>query len=815
MSASPAAGEEGRGPAFVDVAVPLPLATALTYAVPPGFAALARRGARARVRVGGRRLVGVIVGSRAEPPPGLTLRPLEAVIDPLPVLPPALLELAAFVADYYLAPIGEVFRAVLPFDLPPWGDRRVWLTDGGSLARPETEAEADLVAALREMGRPRLAELQAATGLPELPTLVERLRERGRLAVSAPPARGVRYVTAVELAAGPLERLLAACGRSPKARAVLEYLAAAGRPATAAEVEREVGCGPGVLRRLLALGVLRSFTQIERLSLAAQALGPTEAAAVELRADQVAAASRLVAALEAARYTAFLLGGITGSGKTEVYLRAVEACLARGRSAILLVPEIALVPALARSLADRFGERAAILHSALAAGERQQEWERLRGGIARVVLGPRSAVFAPLSDLGLIVVDEEHDPSYKQETTPRYHGRDVALARAQREGAVAVLVSATPSLETRHNVERGKHAPLLLERRVGQGALPEGILVDLRQEAPGRRPGEVHFSQRLRAELAAAFAAGDQAILLRNRRGYAPLLLCRACGEDQRCPDCGLPRTLHRRAGRLRCHTCGGSAPVPQRCPRCGEAALDALGAGTERVEEDFSRLFPAVPVAVLDRDAMRQRGGAQAVLERFARGEARALVGTQMVAKGHHFPGVALTAVLLADTYLGFPDFRAVERTYSLLTQLAGRAGRGERPGRVVIQTYHPEHYAIQAALQHDDGLYAEQEMHFRRVFHYPPYSRMVQVLVRDRRRQAAEQRIGALAAALAADPLSREVRLLGPAPAPFERLRGEWRYQLLLRGPSGSRLRQLLRRVVPQAPPGTIVDVDPYELL
>ncbi|HEX2165023.1 MAG TPA: primosomal protein N', partial [Thermoanaerobaculia bacterium] len=490
--------------------------------------------------------------------------------------------------------------------------------------------------------------------------------------------------------------------------------------------------------------------------------------------------------------------------------------LAAGRGVVVLVPEIALVPALARAAERRFGSELAILHSNLASAERHQEWERIRRGEARVVLGPRSAIFAPLADLGLVVVDEEQDVAYKQESTPRYHARDVALVRAQAAGAVAVLVSATPSLESRLNVERGRLAPLTLTARAGQGRLPEGVLVDLREEGRRRRPGEIQFSERLRDELAKTFAAGEQAILLRNRRGYAPLYLCRACGEDFRCDQCGLPRTLHRRDGTLLCHYCGSRRPAPAACPTCGEEALEAIGAGTERVEEDFGALFPGVPVAVLDRDAVRRAGGAAAVLERFARGEAQVLLGTQMVSKGHHFPRVALAAVLSADSYLGFPDFRAVERSYNLLVQLAGRAGRGERPGRVVIQTFHPDHYAIRAALAHDDAAFAAEEMRFRRLFHYPPFTRMVQLLVRDRDRARAAAAAGELHAALRDDALSEGVRVAGPAPAPFERLQGRWRFQLLLRTADRQRLHELVARTVERVKVADLtVDVDPHHLL
>ena len=480
------------------------------------------------------------------------------------------------------------------------------------------------------------------------------------------------------------------------------------------------------------------------------------------------------------------------------------------------MPEIALVPALARATRERFGDRLAVLHSALSRLERQQEWERIRRGEARVVLGPRSAVFAPIAELGLVIVDEEQDSSYKQDSTPRYNGRDLARLRAHRQGAVVVVVSATPSLESRHQVETGKIGKLELTQRVGYGKPPEGILVDLRTEGVSRRPGEAHFSARLRDELEGALAAGDQAILLRNRRGYAPILLCRACGADMRCDDCGLPRTFHRRDNAMRCHYCGSAIPAPTVCPACEEEALEPIGTGTERVEEEFRKLFAGVSVDVLDRDTVRRRGGLAGVLESFGRGDTQVLIGTQMVSKGHHFPRVALAGVLLADTYLGFPDFRAVERTYSLLTQLAGRAGRGERPGKVVIQTFHPHHYAIQAALGHDDQAFAEEEMRFRRVFHYPPYTRMIQLLVRDGNRTKAEKSMTDLARKLASHPLAEGVRITGPAPAPFEKLRGKWRFQLLLRAEAGNRLRQLVQAVVPQpAPTDLVIDVDPYELL
>ncbi len=799
------------------MAVPVPFADSLTYRVPPELGDLVAAGLRVRVPVGRRRLAGVVLEVHDRRPELAELRDVEGVLDSEAVLPADLLALARFVAAYYLAPLGEVVRAILPADLPSWGSRRVWLTSGGALARPRSAEEASVIDALREAGRLSVAELQRATRLPALAPLLAQMEATGRIAFGdGRRARSSRFVSAVELASGDPAALIAACGRSPRAREVVVHLLEIGRPATVEELTTAVGCGPAVIRRLSELGVLKRFSQIERLGLAHHMLSQAAPPPLTLRRDQSEAQASVTAALAAGEPAAFLLAGVTGSGKTEVYLRAAETALARGSSVILLVPEIALVPALAASARLRFGGTLAILHSGLASAERHQEWERVRRGEARVVLGPRSAVLAPVARLGLVVVDEEQDAAYKQEVVPRYHGRDLALVRAQQAGAVALLVSATPSLESRYNVERGRLRALALTARAGQGKTPEGILVDLRREPVVRQPGEVVFSARLRAEIAATLESGEQSILLRNRRGYSPILLCRACGEDLRCEQCGLPRTFHRRERSMVCHYCGSRVAAPTRCPACSEPALEPIGAGTERVEERFQELFPEASVAVLDRDSLRRPGGAAGVLERFARGDAQVLIGTQMVSKGHHFPRVSLTAVLTADAYLGFPDFRAVEKTYTLLTQLAGRAGRGDVPGRVVIQTYHPDHYAIRAALAHDDAAFACEEMRFRRVFHYPPFTRMVQLLARDKNRERVESAVTELARRLADHHHAEGVRISGPAPAPLERLRNEWRYQILLRGPSGKRLRQMVADALSPRPTVEVaVDVDPYQLL
>jgi primosomal protein N' (replication factor Y) len=808
---------------YADVALPVPLPP-LTYEVPEFLRPLAVAGVRVRVGMGKRRLTGVVVAVHDRRPEGVNLRPVDEILDREPVVTEEILDLARFASDYYLAPLGEVLRAMLPGNLPPWGDRKVWLTDAGALSAIRDPAEAAVVEALRDGGRVTVGDLQARLGFPDLERVLARLAERGRVANEDKNPKGARYVTAVELSPGEVREHLKTAGRSAAGKAVVEYLAAVGRPATVGEVVAAADCGPAVVRRLISLGVLRKFSQVEKLSLDRHRMpggtgtGGTETPIV-LRPDQDAALTPMAEALAAGRFAPFLLAGMTGSGKTEVYLRAADLALRAGRASILLVPEIALVPALARTVEKRFGPELAILHSGLGSGERHQEWERVRRGEARVVLGPRSALFAPFPPglpLGLVVIDEEQDSSYKQEIVPRYNGRDLALVRARNAGAVAVLVSATPSLESRHNAALGKLQRLRLTVRAGRGELPEGILVDLKAEGPRRLPGEVHYSERLRTEITEALGRGEQIILLRNRRGYSPILLCRACGEDLRCEDCGLPRTYHRRNAQLLCHYCGSTRPVPERCPTCGEAALDPIGAGTERVEEEFKELYPGVAIDVLDRDTARRPGGPAALLERFDRGDVRVLIGTQMVSKGHHFPNVGLAAVLSADSYLGFPDFRAVERTYNLLVQLAGRAGRGERAGRVVIQTYHPQHYAIQAVLKGDDEGFVREEMRFRKAFHYPPFSRMVQLLVKDKSRERAQELAIQLAKDLIAHPLGRKVRLSGPAPAPLERLRGQWRFQLLVRSADGRALHKLMEEALPENPSWDLtVDVDPQQLL
>ncbi len=519
-----------------------------------------------------------------------------------------------------------------------------------------------------------------------------------------------------------------------------------------------------------------------------------------LNAEQKQALAEIWRWLVAEKFAAGLLHGVTGSGKTEVYLGAIEAALSRGKSAIVLVPEIALTLWLGRLVRARFGATVAVLHSGLPDIERAREWWRVRNGDARVVVGTRSAVFAPLENLGLIIVDEEQESSYKQEETPRYNGRDIAVYRARIEGAVALLGSATPSLETYHNARAGKYHLLELTQRVANRPLAEVRVVDLREDFR-RQHKATPVSESLRAAIALRLEEKTQAMILINRRGYSWSMLCRSCGAVVQCENCSIALTYHKSRQRLECHYCGYSIRPPKQCPKCQAEYMYFVGDGAERVEEYLREQFPQARIARLDRDTVRTKREYQQVLGAFANGEIDVLVGTQMVAKGHDFQRVTLVGVVAADLALGRPDFRAAERTFQLLTQVAGRAGRGELSGEVLVETYYPEHYAIQCAAQQDYASFYEKEAHFRRMLHYPPFTALANVLIRDRKIENAIRWSRALAGYFA--PFEdRGVKILGPAAAPLARLRRDYRFQFVLKSPKRSALAQALSGASISAP-------------
>jgi len=798
-------------PERVAVAFPLPPRRAFTYAVPEEHRGRSLLGCRVSAPLGGRTLSGVVVAEDPEEPGGSSLRPLTAVLDDEPAVEAELLETTRLLAERFFCSWGELLRTALPAGLPRGEATRYEATAEGAAGLAGTDPESRaILESLLERGRVEGAAL-AALG----PGGRERLRElerRGWVRPVAVPGRKSRRQPIYFLAGGPVREDLA--GRSAKARDALRMLRSMGRPATGDELSA-AGFSPALMRRLAARGAVAAGEQ-ERPLDEEEPASPAPEHAITLSADQERVMAEIDRAVDARRFAPLLLFGVTGSGKTEVYLRAIARARALGRGAIWLVPEIALTPVFARRLRARFGGGAVVLHSAVGDSRRARAWQEMRSGRARVVIGPRSAVFAPIADVGVIVVDEEHDGSYKQDESPRYDARDAAALRAQAHGAVLLLGSATPALETWHASEEGRIRRLEMPERVERRPLPEVRIVDLRNEtALPEEKGVPLFSRGLVELLEGVFARGEQAILLAPRRGYAPFLLCRACGHAFPCEHCSVSMVVHRREGALRCHYCGARRPIPSRCDACSGRHLEAIGAGTERAAERFAALFPGVPYAVLDSDAARRRGGAAAVVAAMETGSARALIGTQMVAKGHHFPEVTAIGVLSADTILNFHDFRASEKTFQLLAQVAGRAGRGERPGTVLVQTFHPDNGAIRAALAHDVTGFAARELEFRRTFFYPPFCEMAEVLVSSAERGRAAEAAERIASALGGDDA---VRVTAAAPAPLERIAAKWRYQVLVRSRSRRAVLAALARAVPESPPaGTsvAVDVDPRNLM
>ena len=582
--------------------------------------------------------------------------------------------------------------------------------------------------------------------------------------------------------------------RAPSQAATLAYLLAVGGRVELGELAHAVPKAREAIRRLVARGLVRLETQ---------------------------AVEALVRALDAASFRPFLLQGVTGSGKTEVYLRAAEHALSTGKGALVLVPEIALTPQLVGRFRSRFGTQVAVLHSGLKERERRRAWQALRAGRVRLAVGVRSAVFAPVADLGLLVVDEEHDPSFKQDEKLRYQARDLAVVRARDVGAVVVLGSATPSLETYENARRGKYEVLELPSRVDDRPLPKVELVDLRRRPRPALDVPAALAEESALALSETLAKGQQAILFLNRRGHSTTLLCEACGQAVSCKQCDVALTFHLQPASLQCHYCGASQGVPAVCPAC-QGALVRLGTGTERVEAEVAARCPKARVARLDRDSV---GSGEKLTERlssYARGELDVLVGTQMVAKGHDFPGVTLVCVVSADTGLLLPDFRAAERTFQLLTQVAGRAGRGQEVGRVLVQTYNPEAEPVVRAAAHDFVGFAQTELAWRRALAYPPYSRLAAIHLegRDAGQTAASARALARTLERSLPPAASGVRLLGPAPAPLSRLRGHSRWQLLLKAPQHRVLRPVLdavERALLALPHGVrgVLDVDPGAML
>ncbi|MGH8065624.1 MAG: primosomal protein N' [Candidatus Entotheonellia bacterium] len=816
---------------FIDVAPLGPIPELLTYALPPEWQGLARPGMRVLVPLGGRVVTGCVVALQETPPVDAPKFVVD-LLDDEPALTPDLLALTQWMASYYVATWGETIRAALPRALQSGSVQTITLTPKGQTTaarEARSTLESRILTALAQHRSVTLKRLQRQITAPGLRSAIQRLSTEGVVEVSqkvSPPKFHAPTEHLFQLALSseeitsaiqPMER------RAPQQAALLGHLLKTG-PATAAELRRHI---PGATQLLRALEQKGLLVTVERprapmLAMATDAAF-LDAPDVTLTSAQGNALEHIQKLLPLHEFAPVLLHGVTGSGKTEVYMRAMAAALSQGKQVIYLVPEIALTPQLLTRLHARFGQDVAVLHSRLTRGERLDEWLRIHRQQASIAIGPRSAIFAPLQRLGLIIVDEEHDPSYKQEEAPRYLARDVAIMRAKLCQALVVLGSATPSLESFANAQQQRYRYLQLPDRVRTKDLPEVVLVDLRREENRAGAGEV-LSHPLRKAITGHLARGEQTLLFLNRRGYATFVQCHDCGHICQCPRCSVALTFHIDDRTLKCHYCQFTTSPPETCPACHGTRVEYFGTGTQKVEREVRRIFPQARVARMDRDATGGRHAYQDILTRLARGEIDILIGTQMITKGHDFPRITLVGVVSADVTLGLPDFRAAERTFQLLTQVAGRAGRGEVPGEVIVQTFAPQHYAIQHAQAHDfHGFYAE-EIAYRKRLDYPPAVRLAAIRFDARDPQAVEQYCQAFVTLLR--PYVRDaegVTLLGPAPAALAKLNNRYRWHLLLKAPTARRLHDVIedglnalkQAAIARSGVRLMVDVDPVNLL
>lgn len=761
-----------------EVAVDAPLATTLTYSQPVGRDMPLPTGCCVRVPLGRRQAIGYVLGPaspQSSEKPAFVIKPISEVVVESPLFPPSLLPFFQWIARYYLHPLGEVLRTGLPLAPTSRSDRRVQ-----EKFRPVV------------LPGPVLLPLLGGETEQRCEQIVERLHHDHGIQTKASEQKALAFF---------LSGFQHTC-RQPVPRSAItrQYPGAAPR-----------------LQRLCDLRILEIVHErVQRDPFGQTAAVPPPPAQLSVEQQQVLA--EVLPAITSARFVAFLLHGVTGCGKTEVYLRGVEHALAQGKTALVLVPEIALATQLEAHFHARFGSQLAVLHSGLSDGERFDQWQAVRSGKATVVLGARSAVFAPLENLGVVVVDEEHEPAYKQEEGLRYNGRDVAVLRAQMSGCPIVLGSATPSIVSYSHCQQGKYTLLAMTKRVKEQTLPAVEIVDL-TTAQRSRP-ELVFADPLINALAETLDQGKQSLLFVNRRGFSSFMLCRDCGTILQCRHCQVSLTLHRSRRLLLCHYCGASQPVHTLCPSCRSTKVTGLGIGSERVEEEVKQLFPEARVARLDSDTTTSRSHYLTTLRKTHAREVDILIGTQMIAKGLHFPDITLVGVVWADSGLGMPDYKAAERTFTLLAQVTGRAGRGDHPGKVIVQTYQPHHYSITLAQQHDYAAFYKREVAVRQPLRYPPFSRLVNIRLSGLKAEQVEKAASNVATFLQ-QYRSGQVEILGPTPSPLSKLKDRVRWQLLLKSPSSALLHTICEalladrdKICPRAV-ALSFDVDPENMM
>lgn len=784
-----------------------------TYEIPEELRESIGTGTCVLVPFGTSRNIGYVVAVEEMTDIRQTKAILAAIDSPI-TLSPELVDLAGWLSRRYLCGLSRCAHSILPGVLQCRVDTLIDALDDSP------SENSPIIEAIREAGGSiSLDTLRAA--IPNLPAKLRKLVESGAVArrYELVPPEGKELTTpAVKLAIAEEQvesEVSALQTRTPKQADLLRYVAEHGTVARS-KITSELGITDGVTSALISKGLLKRTSIHVRRSVAHTPTAST--AHLKLTEGQESALCAAIEGIDAGDYSVLLMHGVTASGKTEVYLRSIEHTTAKGLRSLVLLPEISLTTQVLNIFRGRFGDRVAVLHSGLSAGERFDEWMRAQNGEVDVVLGARSAVFAPLENLGLVIVDEEHEPTYKQDSDPRYHGRDAALRRAEHSGALAVLGSATPSIESYFLAKSGNYRLEVLSERIQNRPMPAVTVADLKEEYQRGRP--TIFTERLSEAIGSALGKSQQVILFQNRRAYATFLLCRECGYTAGCPNCAVSLKLHAAERIMRCHHCEHEEEAPTTCPKCGGRKIGKFGIGTERIEEETRAAFPDARILRMDRDTTTRKGSHRAILDAFRHREADILVGTQMIAKGLDFPGVTLVGVISADTSLNLPDFRAGERTFQLLSQVSGRAGRGHEPGEVIIQTFNPDHYAVIAAAAHDYEGFYEQEIERRRETGYPPFAALVNIVSSDPSEVEAKRRLNELVGALREKSAGHRIPidLLGPVPAPVAKLRGLARWHVVVRSRDRESLIGTVKDALdahPTVRKGVVVDVDPASML
>ncbi len=815
------AGSNDRQPDTIEVAAALPVYQTFTYRLPDDLIGLATTGMRVLVPFGRRRVTGYVLGFH-RPPQQIEIKPVLDLLDDTALFPDAMVPFFRWIADYYIHPIGEVIKCALPGGLNRSDVVTISMTDAGrrALQAKTSETETQMLK-LVENGSRRLTDIGATLKGRVPHAVLDTLQRRGWVSIERQLRRD-RIRAKNEMVVAPAPTAPDPGPLAGQRKKIWDCVTAAGA-ISVKNMQTELRTTRTTINAMVASGYLSLSSRPVYRDPFGDAVSPDRP--LVLNSDQQAVVDNVCGCLGKG-FTAFLLAGVTGSGKTEVYLQLSAAVIGQGYPVLILIPEIALISQIERRFRARFGDRVAVLHSGLTAGQRYDQWLRIRRGEVLVAIGARSAVFAPFQRVGLIVVDEEHDASYKQEGRLRYNACDLAVLRAKLDNGVVLLGSATPSIQSCYNAAQKKYVELTLTKRVEERSLPEITVVDLRHNKDRRGSGRF-ITAELHQAMTDCLARGEQVLLFLNRRGFANFPVCRDCGEPIKCKNCDISMTLHRQANAFKCHYCGFMRPATATCDNCGSDRIKNLGLGTEKVESAVAELFPAARLARMDRDTTSRRGSIVRLLKELRHRRIDILIGTQMVAKGHDFPFITLVGILCADLSMSFPDFRAGERTYQLLAQVAGRAGRGDRPGKVILQTYNPEHFSIRAAQHQDFRAFYRQEIVFRRALKYPPFSRIIQLKIAGRDKRQTEMLAGTLGEACRRlgqqdDVLRQSVEVMGPIEAALARIAGKYRWQILLKGQRAGTLHRFVWRVMTDNPTlfnrrgvTVAVDVDPFFMM